>query len=87
MGIERRRWESREAEMSASERVNITEDVRKYAAEHGLTDVEAVESGMQEKANEFADKGAEVYSAGVTHSTAFVSIKCAKTHRFIHTRI
>jgi hypothetical protein len=29
--------------------VKITEDVRKYAAEHGLTDAEAIESGMQEK--------------------------------------
>ena len=27
--------------------VKITEDVRKYAAEHGLTNAEAIESGMQ----------------------------------------
>jgi phosphomethylpyrimidine synthase len=28
--------------------MKITEDVRKYAAEHGLTNAEAIESGMQE---------------------------------------
>ena len=40
----------------------ITEDVRKYAAEHALTDPDAIESGMQEKAKEFLEKGAEVYA-------------------------
>jgi hypothetical protein len=29
--------------------MKITEDVRKYAIERGLTDAEALESGMQEK--------------------------------------
>ena len=29
--------------------VKITEDVRKYAGEHSLTNEEAIESGMQEK--------------------------------------
>ena len=42
--------------------VKITEDVRKYAAEHGLTNAEAIESGMQEKRKEFLEKGAEVYA-------------------------
>ena len=42
--------------------MKITEDVRKYAAEHGLTDAEAIESGMQEKKREFREKGAEIYS-------------------------
>jgi phosphomethylpyrimidine synthase len=42
--------------------MKITEDVRKYAAEHGLTDAEAIESGMQEKRKEFLDQGAEVYA-------------------------
>ena len=41
--------------------MRITEDVRKYAAERGLTDAEAVESGMQEKRNEFLKKGADLY--------------------------
>ena len=42
--------------------MKITEDVRKYAAEHGLTDSEAIESGMQEKRKEFLEKGAELYA-------------------------
>jgi len=42
--------------------MKITEDVRKYAAERGLTDAEAIESGMQEKRKEFLEKGAEVYA-------------------------
>jgi phosphomethylpyrimidine synthase len=42
--------------------MKITEDVRKYAAEHGLTDEAALESGMQEKRKEFLEKGAEVYA-------------------------
>ena len=41
--------------------MKITEDVRKYAAEHGLTSEQAIESGMQEKRKEFLEKGAEVY--------------------------
>jgi phosphomethylpyrimidine synthase len=42
--------------------MRITEDVRKYAAEHGLTDAEAIESGMQEKRKEFVEKGGEIYA-------------------------
>ena len=42
--------------------MKITEDVRKYAAEQGLTDSEALESGMQESAREFAEAGTEIYS-------------------------
>jgi phosphomethylpyrimidine synthase len=42
--------------------MRITEDVRKYATEHGLTDAEAIESGMQEKRKEFVEKGSEVYA-------------------------
>lgn len=42
--------------------VKITEDVRKYAAEHSLTNDEAIESGLREKAEEFARSGAEVYA-------------------------
>jgi phosphomethylpyrimidine synthase len=44
--------------------MKITEDVRKYAAEHGLTDAEAIESGMHEKRKEFLQKGAEIYRNG-----------------------
>src|ERR1700674_1359195 len=42
--------------------MKITEDVRKYAAEQGLAESEALESGMKEKAKEFVEKGAEVYA-------------------------
>ena len=42
--------------------VNITEDVRKYAAEQGLREAAALAEGMQEKATEFVEKGAEVYA-------------------------
>lgn len=42
--------------------MKITEDVRKYAAEHGLTDSKAIESGMQEKRKEFVETGAELYT-------------------------
>jgi phosphomethylpyrimidine synthase len=42
--------------------MRITEDIRKYAAEHGLTNAEAIESGMEEKRKEFLEKGAEVYA-------------------------
>jgi phosphomethylpyrimidine synthase len=42
--------------------MKITEDVRKYAAEQGLAEEEALKKGMEEKSKEFVDKGAEVYA-------------------------
>jgi phosphomethylpyrimidine synthase len=42
--------------------MKITEDVRTYAAEQGISESEAVESGLKEKAREFVEKGAEVYA-------------------------
>jgi phosphomethylpyrimidine synthase len=42
--------------------MKITEDVRKYAAEQGVTEQEALEKGMEEKSREFVEKGAEVYA-------------------------
>jgi hypothetical protein len=42
--------------------VNITKDVRKYAAEQGIAEEEAVKLGMEEKSKEFVEKGAEVYT-------------------------
>jgi phosphomethylpyrimidine synthase len=42
--------------------IKITEDVRKYAAEQGLTEEQAVESGMQEKRKEFQEQGLELYA-------------------------
>jgi phosphomethylpyrimidine synthase len=41
--------------------MKITEDVRKYAAEQGLSEEEALQRGMEEKSKEFVDKGGEVY--------------------------
>jgi phosphomethylpyrimidine synthase len=42
--------------------MKITEDVRKYAAEQGIAEEEALKKGMEAKSKEFVDKGAEVYS-------------------------
>jgi phosphomethylpyrimidine synthase len=41
--------------------MRITQDVRKYAEEHGLSSVEAIEAGMAEKSSEFAEQGNKVY--------------------------
>ena len=42
--------------------MKITEDVRKYAAERGLSEDEALKAGMDEKSAEFVERGAEVYA-------------------------
>ena len=42
--------------------MKITEDVRKYAAEQGIAEGEALKKGMEEKSKEFVEKGAEVYA-------------------------
>jgi phosphomethylpyrimidine synthase len=42
--------------------MKITEDVRKYAAEQGIAEEEALKKGMEEKSKEFVEKGAEVYA-------------------------
>jgi phosphomethylpyrimidine synthase len=42
--------------------MKITEDVRRYAAEQGVAEEEALENGLKEKSREFAEKGAELYS-------------------------
>ncbi|MEY2546273.1 MAG: phosphomethylpyrimidine synthase [Verrucomicrobiota bacterium] len=42
--------------------MKITEDVRRYAAEQGVTDDAALEIGMQDKATEFATTGGNVYT-------------------------
>jgi phosphomethylpyrimidine synthase len=44
--------------------MKITEDVRRYAAEQGVSEDDALRKGMDEKAREFVDAGAEVYRAG-----------------------
>ena len=42
--------------------MKITEDVRKYAAEQGITENEALDKRLKEKSAEFVEKGAEVYA-------------------------
>ncbi len=42
--------------------MKITQDVRDYAARKGLDAQTAIEQGMQEKAKEFTEKGAHVYT-------------------------
>ncbi|MFC4053755.1 phosphomethylpyrimidine synthase ThiC [Actinomadura syzygii] len=41
--------------------MKITRDVRRYAAEHGLADDDALAAGMRAKAGEFRDGGGRVY--------------------------
>ena len=42
--------------------MKITEDVRKYAAEQGIAEEEALKKGMEEKSHEFMEKGSELYA-------------------------
>jgi phosphomethylpyrimidine synthase len=42
--------------------MKIAEDVRKYAAEQGIAEGNALKRRMKEKANDFVEKGAEVYA-------------------------
>ena len=44
--------------------MKITQDVRDFAARQGVDESVAIELGMKSKADEFRDKGAEIYSAG-----------------------
>ena len=41
--------------------VNISEDVRQYAAAQNLSEEEALKKGMEEKAREFVESGADVF--------------------------
>ncbi|GBD39673.1 Phosphomethylpyrimidine synthase [bacterium HR37] len=41
--------------------MKITQEVREYAAKHGISEQEAIERGMEEKAKEFLESGAELY--------------------------
>jgi phosphomethylpyrimidine synthase len=42
--------------------MKITEDVRKYAAEQGIAEEEALKKGMEAKSKEFTEKGSELYA-------------------------
>ena len=41
--------------------MKITQDVREYAANQGVSEKDALNKGMQEKAQEFVEQGAEIY--------------------------
>ncbi|MCY3625471.1 MAG: phosphomethylpyrimidine synthase ThiC [Candidatus Dadabacteria bacterium] len=41
--------------------MKITQDIRDYAREQGLSEMDAVQKGLDSKAREFADKGKEIY--------------------------
>jgi phosphomethylpyrimidine synthase len=42
--------------------MKITQDVRDFAAQKGVSENEALKKGMEEKAVEFVAKGTEIYS-------------------------
>ena len=42
--------------------MRITEDVRRYAAERGITEESAIEQGLKQKGTEFKKSGAELYA-------------------------
>jgi len=42
--------------------MNITKDVRKYAAKQGIAEEEALKKGMEEKSRESSEKGSELYA-------------------------
>ncbi len=42
--------------------MKISEDVRKYAAAQNLSEEEALKKGMEEKAREFVETGADVFT-------------------------
>jgi hypothetical protein len=42
--------------------IKIAEDVRKYAAENALDESTAIDHGLRQKAAEFQQSGAQIYS-------------------------
>jgi hypothetical protein len=42
--------------------VKITEDVRKFAAQQGVSEQQALQKGLQEKSREFVEQGSELYA-------------------------
>jgi phosphomethylpyrimidine synthase len=42
--------------------MEITEDVRKCAAEQGIEEEEALKNGMEEKSRQFTEKGSELFA-------------------------
>jgi phosphomethylpyrimidine synthase len=44
--------------------MKITEEVRAYAVSRGIAEEKAIEAGLEEKAGEFVNGGAEIYRKG-----------------------
>ena len=44
--------------------MKITEDARKYAAEQGIAEEEALKRGMEERSRDFAEIGSVLYAKG-----------------------
>ena len=44
--------------------MKIAEAVRKYAAQQGSAEEEALKKGMEEESREFTEKGSELYANG-----------------------
>jgi phosphomethylpyrimidine synthase len=42
--------------------MKITQDVRNYAENLGVSETEALKKGMEEKSIEFVNQGAEIYN-------------------------
>jgi len=42
--------------------MKIAEDVRKYAAEQGIREDEALKKGMEEKSYQFVEEGTEIHA-------------------------
>jgi len=42
--------------------MKIIEDVRKFAAQQKISEKQALQAGMEQKAREFAGAGAQIYS-------------------------
>ncbi len=50
--------------------MKITDDVRRYAEEHGMAGADAIEAGLREKAGEFRQAGGELYVEPVVAPSA-----------------
>ena len=42
--------------------MKITEDVRKFAGQQQITEEQALQAGLEQKAREFVEKGSELYA-------------------------
>jgi phosphomethylpyrimidine synthase len=42
--------------------MKITQDVREYAEKQGVSEADALDKGMADKAREFVTRGAEIYT-------------------------